>query len=60
MMAEQFILVINEGTSGTPAVIDDRQTRVRGNAYGEFTPPHPGLDRVEPDPEEIWQVRKAR
>ena len=32
-MAEQFILVINEGATGTRAVIVDLETRIRRHAY---------------------------
>ncbi len=58
-MAAQFILVIDEGTTGTRAVIVDRDSRIRASAYSEFTQSHPAADRVEHDAEEIWQATLA-
>jgi len=55
-MAAQFILVIDEGTTGTRAVIVDRASRIRASAYSEFHQSHPAPDRVEHDAEEIWQA----
>jgi len=58
-MATQFILVIDEGTTGTRAVIVDRDSRIRASAYAEFTQFHPAPDRVEHDADEIWQATLA-
>jgi glycerol kinase len=58
-MAAQFILVIDEGTTGTRAVIVDRDSRIRASAYSEFTQFHPAPDRVEHDAEEIWHATLA-
>ena len=58
-MAAQFILVIDEGTTGTRAVIVDRDSRIRASAYSEFTQFHPAPDRVEHDAQEIWQATLA-
>jgi glycerol kinase len=58
-MAAQFILVIDEGTTGTRAVIVDRDSRIRASAYAEFTQFHPAPDRVEHDADEIWQATLA-
>jgi glycerol kinase len=55
-MAEKYILVIDEGTTGTRALIIDRMSQVMGQAYTEFTQHHPGPDRVEHDAEEIWNA----
>jgi glycerol kinase len=55
-MAEKYILVIDEGTTGTRALIIDRMSQVKGQAYTEFTQHHPGPDRVEHDAEEIWNA----
>jgi glycerol kinase len=55
-MAEKYILVIDEGTTGTRALIIDRMSRIKGQAYTEFTQHHPGPDRVEHDAEEIWNA----
>ncbi|HYB28014.1 MAG TPA: glycerol kinase [Solirubrobacteraceae bacterium] len=58
-MSEQYVLVIDEGTTGTRAVIVDRASRIKGQAYREFTQYNPAPDRVEHDPEEIWQASLA-
>ncbi|WP_329133017.1 glycerol kinase GlpK [Streptomyces sp. NBC_01476] len=54
------LLVIDEGTTGTRALVFDSTGAVRGRAYSEFTQHHPAADRVEHDPEEIWQLTSAR
>ncbi len=53
-MAEKYVLVIDEGTTGTRALIIDRMSRIKGQAYTEFTQYNPAQDRVEHDAEEIW------
>ncbi|MCE1254008.1 MAG: glycerol kinase [Anaerolineae bacterium] len=53
-MAEKYVLVIDEGTTGTRALIIDRESRIKGQAYTEFTQYNPAPDRVEHDAEEIW------
>ena len=40
-------------------MIVDRQGAIKGQAYREFTAVQPGPDRVEHDPEEIWQATLA-
>jgi glycerol kinase len=55
-MAEKYILVIDEGTTGTRALIVDRRSQIKGQAYTEFTQYNPQPDRVEHDAEEIWQA----
>lgn len=55
-MSEKFILVIDEGTTGTRALIVDRLSRILGQAYMEFTQYNPQPDRVEHDAEEIWEA----
>jgi glycerol kinase len=58
-VSEQYVLVIDEGTTGTRAVIVDQASQMKGQAYREFTQYSPGPDRVEHDPEEIWQASLA-
>jgi len=58
-MSEKYILVIDEGTTGTRALIIDRDSRIKGQAYTEFTQYHPSPDRVEHDAGEIWQATQA-
>ncbi len=55
-MTEKFILVIDEGTTGTRSLIIDRDSQIKAQAYTEFTQYHPVPDRVEHDPEEIWDT----
>lgn len=53
-MSEKYILVIDEGTTGTRALVIDRASQIKGQAYTEFTQYNPQPDRVEHDAEEIW------
>ncbi len=55
-MTEKFVLVIDEGTTGTRSLIVDRDSKVKAQAYTEFTQFHPAPDRVEHDATEIWQA----
>ncbi len=50
-----YILAIDQGTTGTRALFYDKRGRICASAYQEFTQhyPHPGW--VEHDPEEIWK-----
>ena len=54
-MSEKYILVIDEGTTGTRALIVDRESQIKAQAYTEFTQYNPTPDRVEHDAEEIWR-----
>jgi len=58
-MSEKYILVIDEGTTGTRALIVDRNSVIKAQAYTEFTQYNPAPDRVEHDAEEIWQATLA-
>lgn len=53
-MSEKYILVIDEGTTGTRALIVDQDSNIKSQAYTEFEQYHPATDRVEHDAEEIW------
>lgn len=53
------ILVIDEGTTGTRALIIDKNSDVKGQAYSEFTQFNPAPNRVEHDAEEIWASTQA-
>ncbi|MBI5016607.1 MAG: glycerol kinase GlpK [Deltaproteobacteria bacterium] len=55
-MTDKYILVIDEGTTGTRAMIVDRDSHIKAQAHTEFTQYHPAPDRVEHDAEEIWQA----
>jgi glycerol kinase len=50
------VLAIDQGTTGTTAMIFDRAGRVRGRGYSEFRQYYPRPGWVEHDPEEIWRV----
>ncbi len=56
----KFVLAIDQGTTGSTALVFDESGAVRGRGYGEITQHYPRPGWVEHDPEEIWQVtRKA-
>ena len=55
-MTEKYILVIDEGTTGTRALIVDHNSEIKAQTYTEFTQHHPAPDRVEHDAEEIWEA----
>ena len=54
-MAEA-VLAIDQGTTGSTALVLDRDGRVLGRATEEFTQYYPEPGWVEHDPEEIWRV----
>ena len=60
MSSDQRILVIDEGTTGTRALVYDGTGTARSQSYSEFTQHHPASDRVEHDPEEIWRLTLDR
>ena len=51
----QYILAIDQGTTGSRAVIYDKKGKVKASAYEEFPQYFPEPGWVEHDPEEIWQ-----
>ena len=53
-----MILALDQGTTGTTAIVFDAEGRVAGRAYRELAQhfPHPGW--VEHDPEEIWRTTR--
>ncbi|MGB8509469.1 MAG: glycerol kinase GlpK, partial [Pyrinomonadaceae bacterium] len=56
MTRKNFVLSIDHGTTGTTVLVFDRETRIRGRAYSEFTQHFPRPGWVEHDPEEIWET----
>jgi glycerol kinase len=50
------VLAIDQGTTGSTALVIDRDGRVVGRATEEFTQHYPQPGWVEHDPEEIWRV----
>jgi glycerol kinase len=55
-MSEDYVLAIDQGTTGTTVLIFDRDVNIRGRAYAEITQHYPRPGWVEHDPVEIWQV----
>src|SRR2546421_403138 len=50
------VVAVDQGTTGTTVLVFDRQGRVVGRAYSEFTQHYPKPGWVEHDPEEISRV----
>ena len=55
-MKDQFILAIDQGTTGSTAMIFNKSGDVAARAYSEFNQLYPQPGWVEHDPEEIWRV----
>jgi glycerol kinase len=55
-MRQRYILAIDQGTTGSTAMVFDADGQVRGRGYSEFTQYYPKPGWVEHDPEEIWNV----
>jgi len=55
-MRTEAVLAIDQGTTGSTALVLDRNGRVLGRATEEFTQYYPQPGWVEHDPEEIWRV----
>jgi len=51
-----FVLAIDQGTTGSTALLFSPEGAVVGRAYSEFRQHYPKPGWVEHDPEEIWQV----
>jgi len=51
-----LILSLDQGTTGTTALLVDEAGQVRGRAYREITQHYPRPGWVEHDAEEIWQT----
>lgn len=51
---ERCILAIDQGTTGTTALLIDHALRIRGKATVDFPQHYPQPGWVEHDPEEIW------
>jgi glycerol kinase len=50
----KYVLVIDEGTTGTRALVFDKKLSIVSESYVEFTQYTPADDRVEHDAEEIY------
>ena len=51
---KQFILAIDQGTTGTTALVVDKSGNVQGRGYAEINQHYPQPGWVEQDPEDIW------
>jgi glycerol kinase len=54
-MAEHFILAVDQGTSGTKAVIFDSQGKIHARAAAPLTSSYPRPGFVEQNPQQIFQ-----
>jgi glycerol kinase len=54
MAARRYILALDQGTSGSTALVIDAEGAARGRGYAELTQHYPQPGWVEHDPEEIW------
>lgn len=52
---KKYIMVIDEGTTGTRALLFDRDFHIVSQSYVEFTQYTPSEDKVEHDAMEIWE-----
>jgi len=50
-----YVLALDQGTTGSTALVVDARGRIRGRAYSELTQHYPRPGWVEHDPEDIWQ-----
>ncbi len=55
-MSADYILAIDQGTTGSTVLIFDHDGQIKGRAYSEFTQHYPKPGWVEHDAEEIWLV----
>jgi glycerol kinase len=52
------VLAIDQGTTGSTALVFSQKGEILGRAYSEFTQHYPQPGWVEHDPEEIWRVSR--
>jgi glycerol kinase len=58
-MAGSVVLALDQGTTGSTALVVDGEGAVRGRGYRELRQYYPQPGWVEHDPEEIWQSQLA-
>lgn len=54
-MSGDYVLAIDQGTTGTTVILFDHQSNIVGKVYQEFTQYYPRPGWVEHDAAEIWQ-----
>jgi glycerol kinase len=52
--ARRYVLALDQGTTGSTALVVDAEGAVRARGYAELTQHYPQPGWVEHDPEEIW------
>ena len=57
MREARFILALDQGTTGSRALVIDRRGRVASSAQREITQHYPQPGWVEHDPQEIWSTQ---
>ena len=57
--AKDLILALDQGTTGSTALVVDRDLKVQGRGYATFEQHFPQPGWVEHEPEEIWASVKA-
>jgi glycerol kinase len=55
-MAGGFVLALDQGTSGSTALVVDAEGSIRARGYAEVPQHYPQPGWVEHDPEEIWRT----
>jgi glycerol kinase len=50
-----FLLAIDQGTTGTTAIVVGEDGRIAGRGYAEFAQHYPRSGWVEHDPEDLWR-----
>lgn len=58
-MPERLLLVIDEGTTSTRAILYSPEGDIKGVCQSELTQHYPALGHVEHDPAEIWEKTLA-
>ena len=58
MVTQDAVLAIDQGTTGSTALVFGQSGEILGRAYSEFTQHFPKPGWVEHDPDEIWQVSR--
>ncbi|MDD4869599.1 MAG: FGGY family carbohydrate kinase, partial [Kiritimatiellae bacterium] len=55
-MPKEYILSIDQGTTGSTVLVFDHNASIRGRAYSEFTQHYPQPGWVEHDADELWSI----
>src|SRR6476646_6622402 len=57
-MTPNYSLAIDQGTTGTKALVFNHEAQIVGQAYAEFTQYYPQPGWVEHDANEIWSATR--